>query len=83
MATHRFNPYLIPVTIVSLIAWLGIIAFLAFGMSGCAPIQRKPGQLVTDFCEEYALMRPSVPEHSFLYWYNECLHREYARGDER
>lgn len=54
-----------------------LIATLA--LSACADIQRKPDQRPEDFCAEEAIMRPSVPEHSFRYWYVECLQREYAR----
>lgn len=57
-----------------LAALVALVALL-----GCAAIERRPAQRPEDFCAEYALMRPSVPEHSFRYWYVECLRREYAR----
>ena len=53
------------------------LALLVFSLLGCATIERKPNETVSDFCSEWALMRPSI--HTYRYWYTDCLKREYRR----
>lgn len=56
-------------------------------LAGCETIERKPGQTVQAFCEDWAFMRwtptgdLSDGHHSYRYWLNDCLRREYGRGE--
>lgn len=66
-------------TVIALV--LAALILAALFSVGCAPILRKPGQSVEDFCADYALMRWTPrgdinDRRTFGYWYADCVARE-------